>query len=317
MTATSIPMPPVELRRMVTPIDADFDHPVGEPVYADIPLEAYDAVFDFGCGCGRMARKLMLQEPRPRRYVGIDIHKGMIDWCSSNLTPVDPGFQFFHHDVWSPSYGKDNSYRLAEPFPVKDGEFTLFLANSVFTHLYRSQTEYYLSEIARILSPRGIAITSWFFFDNDTYPSLDGGPYCLYVSETDPTHAVIYDRKWFIDTVRRCGLGVTFTRPPGAAGSMWQVRFERRRPTTVDRFPLGDEAADKVCGAKLGDLTVPQLGKMNRSGTSSNSDGATRRHPPELFGPMAEIAALKQSWTWRIGRAVTKPIRTIKRMLEV
>ena len=325
MTGKGIPMPPIELRRMVTPIDADFDHPSEEPVYTDIPVEAYDAVFDFGCGCGRMARKLMLQKPRPRRYVGIDVHKGMIDWCSENLTPVDPGFQFIHHDVWSPSYGRENSYRLAAPFPVKDGEFSLFLANSVFTHLYRPQTEYYLSEIARILSPRGIAITSWFFFDSDTYPSLDGGPHALYISETDPTAAVIYDRKWFVDTVRRCGLGVKFTRPPRAPGSMWQVKFERRTPATLDQFPLGDEAADKVCGAKLDpEVSGLALGKMNRSGAAS-SPGVTGQIPA-LFGPIAEVAdlkqswsaeveALKKSWNWRIGAAVTKPLRMIKRML--
>jgi len=307
-------MPPIKLRRMVTPNDADFDHPAGEPVYADIPAKAYDAVFDFGCGCGRIARKLMLQRPRPRRYVGIDVHRGMIDWCSKNLTRVDQGFQFLHHDVWSPSYGLGNSYRLAEPFPTKDDEFTLVLGNSIFTHLYRQQTEYYLSEVARILSPRGVAITSWFFFDNDSYPSLEGGPYSLYVSETDPTHAVIYDRKWFIDTVRRCGLGVALTRPPRVAGSTWQVRLERRTSMTVDRFPLGDEGAEWLCGAKLGQVTEPVLGKGNRLGAAFDS-GKQLGHLPALFGPIAEVAALKQSWTWRIGRAVTKPIGAIRRML--
>ena len=314
MSGTRIPMPPIELRRMVTPNDADFEHPGEEPVYNDIPVEAYDAVFDFGCGCGRMARKLMLQKPRPRRYLGIDIHKGMIDWCSENLTPLDPRFQFRHHDVWSPSYGRDNSYRLAEPFPANDGEFTLFLANSVFTHLYRVQTEYYLSEIARIVSPRGLAITSWFFFDNDTYPSLDGGPHTLFVSETDPTHAVIYDRKWFVDAVRRCGLGIKATTLPPATGSLWQVKFERRTSSTVDRFPLGDEGSDRVCGAKPVQSTERALGKMNRSGTVS-SPGDGQPQVPALFGPLADLAAVKQSWTWRIGRAVTKPLGRMKRML--
>jgi hypothetical protein len=243
----------------------------------------------------------------------------MIDWCSQNLTPVDPNFQFVHHDVWSPVYANDNSYRLAEPYPANDGVFTLFLANSVFTHLYRRQTEYYLTEIARILSPQGIAITSWFFFDSDTYPSLDGGPHTLYISETDPTAAVIYDRKWFLDTVRRSGLGVKFTRPPKAPGSMWQVKFERRTPGYVDRFPLGDDAGDKVCGAKLVEVTEPALGKMNRSSTAPAPSGV-KGEIPVPFGPIAEIAdlkaevaALKQSMTWKIGRAVTGPLGTIKR----
>ena len=316
MTGKNVPLPPIELRRLVTPNDADFDHPGGQSVYTDIPAEAYDAVFDFGCGCGRIARKLMLQQLRPRRYVGIDVHRRMIDWCCENLTPVEQGFQFFHHDVWSPSYGRENNYRLAEPFPVRDGEFTLFLANSVFTHLYRAQTEYYLSEVARILSPSGIAITSWFFFDNDSYPSLDGGPHSLYVSETDPTHAVIYDRKWFIDTVRRCGLGVGFTLPPRVAGSTWQVRLERRTSATVDRFPLGHEAAELVCGAKPVRGAEPALGRGNRlAASSADVDGRKERHPPALFGPLADLAALKQSWTWRIGCAMTKPLGVIKRML--
>jgi SAM-dependent methyltransferase len=102
MPSVNIPMPPLEMRRMVGPTDPeDFDNPSGEPIYAGfgLPLDAYDSVFDFGCGCGRVARQLLQQNPRPRRYVGIDAHRGMIDWCRENLSPIDPNFQFFHHDV--------------------------------------------------------------------------------------------------------------------------------------------------------------------------------------------------------------------------
>ena len=56
-----------------------FENATGEPVYPILPADAYDAVFDFGCGCGADARLLLQQQrDRPRRYVGIDVHRGMI-----------------------------------------------------------------------------------------------------------------------------------------------------------------------------------------------------------------------------------------------
>src|SRR5262249_27655352 len=148
-----------------------------------LPPDAYDVVFDFGCGCGRLARQLLQQKPRPRRYVGVDAHRGMVEWCQQNLSPVDPAFQFFHHNVYSPSYAPENSLRLAEPFPVEVGEVSLFIGLSVFTHLCRPQTEYYLGELERVLRPRGVAFTTWFFFDRDSFPFFPEGPFSLYTSE--------------------------------------------------------------------------------------------------------------------------------------
>ena len=192
-SASSIPFPPLELRAQIGWIDTeDFDNPRGTPMYAEfgIPLRTYETVFDFGCGCGRVARRLLQQTPRPRRYVGIDVHRGMIEWCRDNLSPVDPNFQFLHHDVYSPGYGSDNSLRLGLPFPVNDATFSLVIAHSVFTHMTKSQAEYYLNETARILTPEGMAFTSWFFFDRASFPFLPE-VYCLYTSEADFSQAVI------------------------------------------------------------------------------------------------------------------------------
>jgi SAM-dependent methyltransferase len=155
MQAVNIPMPPLELRQTAWPGDpAAFDNAGSQPIYAGYGLspDAYESVFDFGCGCGRQARQLLQQNPRPRRYGRIDVHRGMIDWCQRNLTPIDSNFQFLHHDVYAPGYAADNSLQLAQPFPVHDATFSLVIAHSVFTHLFRRQTEYYLPEIARILS---------------------------------------------------------------------------------------------------------------------------------------------------------------------
>jgi SAM-dependent methyltransferase len=246
------PLPPLEMRAIVGQTDPEvFDNPTGGPIldHFVLPAHFYDAVFDFGCGCGRQARQLLLQRPRPRHYVGIDIHHGMVEWCRQNLSPFDPNFQFLHHDVYSPTYAPGNRHRLAEAFPVEDGAFSLVLAHSVFTHLYQAQAEYYLREVARILRPDGLAYTSWFFFDRTSCPFLTEGQHCLFANEIDPTQAVLYEREWLIDAVRRVGLSVQRTEPPAVPGHQWTVFLTPRSPDAVDRFPLGEEGAEWLSGA--------------------------------------------------------------------
>jgi SAM-dependent methyltransferase len=299
LASEDVPMPPLELRRLVGPTEPEaFDNPAGGPVFGFAP-EDYESVFDFGCGCGRLARQLLLQKSRPRRYVGIDVHKGMIEWCQRHLTPVDPRYRFFHHDVYAHSYAPGNRLQLSEPFPLADGEASLVLASSVFTHLYLSQAEYYLSEVARILSPGGTAFTTWFFFDRDSYPFLVEGPYCLYVGERDPTQAVIFDRRWFLDTVRRLGLGVKNTIHPPVSGHQWAVSLGRRDATTVDKFPLGEEQAEWLCGATAKPMARPEVApevaeslKVHAVDPQSTSSRPTA---PPLFGVLAELEATRRA----------------------
>lgn len=318
-SASNIPMPSLEMRTMVGPTDPeDFDNPSGTPIYAEygIPLSAYATVFDFGCGCGRLARRLLQQTPKPTRYVGIDIHKGLVEWCRGNLSPVDPRFQFLHHDVYSPYYAPDNSLRLALPFPVNTATVSLVIAHSVFTHLTKSQAEYYLSEIARILAPGGVAFTSWFFFDRASFPFLPD-VYCLYTSEADFSRAVLFDREWFIATVRNLGLGVLNTRPPLLAGHQWIVFLVKRTPGMLDEFPLGQEGAQWLCGASkkpMAEVTLPSevLAKMGEPRVLRV--GPQQPRLPPLFGALAEVERIKRSWTWRIGRTLTSPVRIVRRL---
>ncbi len=323
MSVVSIPVPPLELRKLVGPTDTEaYDNPSGKPIYTEFRLshDAYDSVFDFGCGCGRLARRLLQQNPRPGRYVGIDVHRDMIDWCTKHLTPIDPNFQFLHHDVYSPEYAPGNSLRLAEPFPVPDGKFSLVIAHSVFTHLFRRQTEYYLREVTRILKPHGVAFTSWFFFDKNSFPFLREGPFCLFASETNPLMAVIYDRNWFIETIRLSGLCVRNTKLPILAGHQWNVILERRTTVMVDQFPLGEEGAEWLCGATLKTIAAPAVPPevIEKSKVESSDSQAWPGWPqtPALFGVLAEMERMKQSWTWRIGRAVTEPLRVFKRIIR-
>src|SRR5437016_14083456 len=89
--ARRLPLPPLEMRQLVGLTDeAEFDNPSGGLVFPYLSAEQYASVFDFGCGCGRIARQLIQQQPRPERYMGIDLHLGMIEWCRRNLEPTAP-----------------------------------------------------------------------------------------------------------------------------------------------------------------------------------------------------------------------------------
>lgn len=248
--ATVPPLPPHEYRRLVGCTDDHFyDNPTGALIFPEVPAECYEAVFDFGCGCGRLARQLLQQKVRPKRYIGIDIQHRLVNWCCENLSRIDNKFQFLHHDVANISLAPDNSPRDTAPFPVANSSHSLILAHSVFTHLLQHQTEFYLGEIKRILTEDGIAYTTWFFFDRIGFPWLEPHQVCLFVNSDDPTNAVIYDRKWFVEAVRAAGLAVWKTNPAVVPGHQWQVYLVHRSKLATDHFPLGEEAGDRVCGA--------------------------------------------------------------------
>jgi hypothetical protein len=202
----------------------------------------------------------------------------------------------------------------------------LFFANSVFTHIYKEQAEYYLHEVARILRPGGLAVTTWFFFDNASFPFMRGGVPTLFTNEVDPTSAVIYDRQWFIDTLRGAGLAVRHTKHPPVAGHQWWLQLERRTPSSVDEFPLGDEAAEWLCGATRKPIANPEISQTeierHRVGRASSGKAKGRPQPPPLTGPTAELAAaqqelatIKRSWSWKLARVVIEPVRRLKRAL--
>jgi SAM-dependent methyltransferase len=224
-----IPLPPLEMRRLVGPFDPEsYDNPTAGLVYSWLPEESYETVFDFGCGCGRVARQLILQRPRPASYVGVDLHAGLIRWCNDNLHPVAPNFHFYHHDVFNVSHNPGREKPLTAPFPVPDSRFTLVNALSVFTHLTEEQARYYLRECARVLHPRGTLQASWFLFDKQDHPMMDEDSNALYVSYVDPSAAVVFDRKWVRDTARAVGLTIYHVIPPGIRGYQWLVLMTRR-----------------------------------------------------------------------------------------
>jgi SAM-dependent methyltransferase len=221
-----LPYPPTNMRMLVGPVETSyFDNSTGAPVFPTIPTENYESVFDFGCGCGRLARQLLQQRSRPLRYLGIDLHLGMITWCKQNLTPRGPNFHFLHHDVYSLGFNPGRNKPSSLPLPVADRSFKLVLAWSVFTHLLEEQVVYYLGEIARILDPGGIFVSTWFLFDKKYFPMMQEFQNALFINSTDPTNAVILDFNWLAQMVKQRGLKIIEIEPPAIRGFQWRLHM--------------------------------------------------------------------------------------------
>lgn len=242
----ALPVPPPEMRDLIGGAGPErFDNPSGEPVYDYLPADAYESVFDFGCGCGRVARQLIQQQPPPRRYLGVDLHAGMVEWCQRELAPRAPGFRFEHHDIYNAGLNPEGRHRTL-PLPADDGQFTLFNAISVFTHSTQDQAEHYLQEAARVLRPDGWLHASWFLFDKRLFPMMQPFQNALFINETDPSNAVIFDRAWVRETARGLGLVITWVVPPEVRGFQWYLVMRRAGVGTEvglpeDTAPLGHQ----------------------------------------------------------------------------
>lgn len=239
----ALPYPPFEMRELVGLTDLSYyDNPTGAPVFRDnVELELYDSVLDFGCGCGRLARQLIQQIRRPRRYLGLDLHKGMIWWNQQNLQPPAPGFEFQHHDVYHIGFNPSPSAPRTLPFPVEDQSISLVVAHSIFTHLTQGQCEHYLREVARVLRPGGMMYSTWFLFDKSAFPMMQEFQNTLYINDVDLTNATIFDARWLIALTSSLGLTVSSAEKPELRGDARRIYFRRTEPGVVGaELPVDD-----------------------------------------------------------------------------
>lgn len=216
------PFPPLRLKKSVGPVsDEYYDNKRGSAVFgADIPFVNYRSVFDFGCGCGRIARQMMLQnEAVPEKYVGIDLFEDSILWARKNLTKFNDRYTFYHHDVHNAQFNP-GSVELTAQFPVSD-KFTLVNAHSVFTHICEPQIEHYLDECSRILDGEGVFRSTWFLFDKNNLPMMQEAQNCLYINLSDPTNATIYDYRFVEKMFSKSGLVIYKIIPPDIRGHQW------------------------------------------------------------------------------------------------
>jgi SAM-dependent methyltransferase len=201
-----------------------FENPNGALVFGeDIAPANYRRVLDFGCGCGRLARQLLLQQAcMPERFLGLDLHPPSIEWCQAYLG--GGGFEFRHLDAYNVALNPGG--RALVDFGV-DEQFTLINAHSVFTHIIEPHVEFYLEQCARRLSPLGVLRSTWFLFDKAGFPMMKPFQNCLYVNPGDPTNATIYDAAFVRTLFSNQGLCITRATPPAVRGHQWVLYAER------------------------------------------------------------------------------------------
>ena len=146
------PMPPENLRRTACGGPTELTHLCTSiedfqtiadlwEIYAGVPFEEIRAVYDFGCGCGRMLRWFALALPEAD-CVGSDVRKASIAWCRANLRGC-----YFANET-------------QPPIELTDESIDLVIALSVFSHLRLTSNLAWIRELCRVCRPDGRIVIS-------------------------------------------------------------------------------------------------------------------------------------------------------------
>jgi SAM-dependent methyltransferase len=107
----------------------------------DRKLADFDSVYDFGCGAGRVLRRVVKQGKDGAKFSGSDVDGPAIAWAQEHL----PEAQF-----------KQSQYR--PPLPYEDASFDLVYSISIFTHLNEQMQLEWLRELARVMRPGAVGL---------------------------------------------------------------------------------------------------------------------------------------------------------------
>lgn len=131
------PFPPIELMHNVSGLDNQRHFAAhGVAIYRAIQnaspkmLTDYKNVFDFGCGCGRLARMF---KGHPGQVTGCDLDRRHVDWINGNLP-----------------FMKAVQTKPNEALPFDDESFDAVISISVFSHLNELAQIFYLEELSRV-----------------------------------------------------------------------------------------------------------------------------------------------------------------------
>jgi SAM-dependent methyltransferase len=187
-------------------------------------LERGMSFLEIGSGIGRDAFQLIDALGPEGKYIGVDVQRESIVWCQKNISRDHPNFQFFHfnarHELHNPLGSKTTlDYRL----PAADRSIDRVGLQSLLTHIFEDEVVHYLSEIARVLKPDGLAYVTFLLYSEDIVAASrinDATPYGLrfeyryadgcYINNVRyPTGGVSYTDEAMQRMIRRSGLRLT------------------------------------------------------------------------------------------------------------
>jgi cyclopropane fatty-acyl-phospholipid synthase-like methyltransferase len=170
-----------------------------------VGLNKNSRVLDWGCGAGRLAVGVAERHGRIELYHGVDVQKHLIDWADSHIG-VHDGYRFTHVDSANARYNPNGTSEMA--IPGDTGDYDIFYAYSVFSHLSGPQVRHYLREVARVLRQDGLAFFTAFV--EDDVPAEEENPLGYGPGKASGAlHCVRFETSFFAQQIKDAGLLVT------------------------------------------------------------------------------------------------------------
>jgi SAM-dependent methyltransferase len=185
----------------------------------ELNIQPGNTVLEIGCGVGRLAIPATHYLDSSGAYIGMDIIKPSIDWCSTHITARHPAFQFFAEDVYSQIHNPGGSKHCADVvFPLQDQFVDKIFLSSVFTHMFPADVTHYLGEMNRVLKPDGAVLTTMFLLNDLTLAtiaakkaifsfdhSMPEWPQCRFQYPATPEGAIAYFEEKYLHMLYASG----------------------------------------------------------------------------------------------------------------
>ena len=214
-------LPPLHLRWDVGPLRGYEASAAEFRVYLKLfaGLKPDSRVLDIGCGCGQIARELLQELNESGAYVGCDISREAIEWCSRNM----PRFTFFWVNVANGMYNPAGNIPAREfRVPTDFGQFDVILLKSVFTHMQKGDIESYLNQVSTLLQPGGKCLATFFLLNEQQRNNARAGRNLIqfsspkngiaYADIVNPEAIVALEEAEMMEMVERCNLHVSFIK---------------------------------------------------------------------------------------------------------